>query len=409
MKTSFIIFASVIFICILGKVPICQGSLLTRTSVDPIIYVYSVNRPMRFIIVDKSRQQFLLFEQDKELRLLQRYNCATGEHPGPKKVSGDAKTPEGIYFITEIYEDQKITVFGSRAFHLDYPNIFDTLAGHLGDGIFIHGTNKELSPYSTNGCITLKNGDLDELAPYLNIGTIPVIIVQTLSTLFADQQLAISRQDPIFHEIFNDLSLTFMGNHTENIEILYFIKTTSQAIASVSYNEFDGNLIKFQNHKRVYLSPAHQKAFRTLYAEQVQDNIPAILARHPIKNPVAPATKQPQTVTDMERKMSVYDFITKWKTAWERKDIETYINCYAPSFHSGKFNRDGWRAKKMRLNQKYAFIHVTLRNITISITAAGARVSFHQEYESDTYHNRTNKVLHLVNRDNKWLILEERI
>ncbi|MFT5728507.1 MAG: murein L,D-transpeptidase YafK [Desulforhopalus sp.] len=102
----------------------------------------------------------MLFEQGESLKHILTFTCATGENPRTKKISGDAKTPEGVYFITEISQDNEITVFGSRAFHLDYPNVFfDKYDGNNGDGIFIHGTNKTLIPYSTNGCITLNNYD----------------------------------------------------------------------------------------------------------------------------------------------------------------------------------------------------------------------------------------------------------
>ncbi len=48
---------------------------------------------------------------------------------------------------------------------------------------FIHGTNKKLNPNSTNGCITLNNNDLDELAPYLAVNTLPIIVLDNESEL----------------------------------------------------------------------------------------------------------------------------------------------------------------------------------------------------------------------------------
>ena len=129
---------------------------------------YSPGGQNNFVVIEKSSQTLTLYQYSQPINKIRQYTCATGENPGSKLIQGDSRTPEGIYFITEIYEDKKITVFGSRAFHLDYPNVFDNQAGRRGDGIFIHGTNKKLKPYSTNGCVTLNNTDLDFLAPSLS-------------------------------------------------------------------------------------------------------------------------------------------------------------------------------------------------------------------------------------------------
>ncbi|MBF0497054.1 MAG: L,D-transpeptidase family protein, partial [Deltaproteobacteria bacterium] len=78
------------------------------------------------------------------------------------------------------YHDKQKTVFGYKAYHLDYPNPFDRLHGSKGDGIWIHGSNKSLKTRSTNGCIVLKDQDLDELTTYLKLGETPVIITSHL-------------------------------------------------------------------------------------------------------------------------------------------------------------------------------------------------------------------------------------
>ena len=101
----------------------------------------------------------------------------------PKKKEGDEKTPEGIYFITKKYIDNKVTVFGTKAFHLNYPNIFDTIDGRDGNGIYIHGTNRKLRHNNTNGCVTLNDHDLASLAKSLKVDTMPIIIVSSLLAL----------------------------------------------------------------------------------------------------------------------------------------------------------------------------------------------------------------------------------
>ncbi|MDH4320974.1 MAG: L,D-transpeptidase [Desulfobulbaceae bacterium] len=146
------------------------------------VSVMATKEPLRLILVVKDRQRLFVVEHDgRRPRVHVQYICATGENRGNKKVRGDEKTPEGVYFITQVYADSKVTVFGRRAFHLDYPNYFDQEAKRGGDGIFIHGTNRELRSNSTNGCVTLDNRDLDELARYLARDEVPVIIVPQLT------------------------------------------------------------------------------------------------------------------------------------------------------------------------------------------------------------------------------------
>lgn len=165
-----------------GAVPVDQAREdAVLRLVDRSLTVFSVNKPLRLILVAKDIQRLFVVEHDGvSPRILVQYVCASGANEGNKELRGDEKTPEGVYFITKVYTDSKVTVFGRRAFHLDYPNYFDQEAQRGGDGIFIHGTNRELRSKSTNGCVTLENKDLDQLARYLQRDAVPVIIVPTL-------------------------------------------------------------------------------------------------------------------------------------------------------------------------------------------------------------------------------------
>ena len=103
-----------------------------------------------------------------------------------KKVEGDRKTPEGTYHIAaKRYHDK-----WSRFMALDYPNKEDLAKfeerkrrGEVprnaspGGGIGIHGTWPHegfvVDRYNnwTNGCISLKNEDVQELYNYVPVGT----------------------------------------------------------------------------------------------------------------------------------------------------------------------------------------------------------------------------------------------
>jgi len=377
------------------------------------LFFYTNGTPTQFIIVEKRSQTLKLFEQGDSLQLIEKFTCATGENSGTKQVSGDAKTPEGIYFITEVFQDNEITVFGSRAFHLDYPNAFDRYAGNNGDGIFIHGTNKNLVPYSTNGCITLNNEDLDKLAPHLTVKTIPVIVVDSLQKDPSQRNFSMTYGDRSFIAVMDTLGLSARDLRPDQIEKLQFFKVGNQGLALIRYDEFDANSMQFKYDKYVYLKPSPTKNWRTLLATHKQDMIPSLLAIYPIKKKgkvvkivetESPVTKVPLIMTNGGE---LLDFVEKWRNSWATKDIETYMNCYSQRFKSSGLNKKGWRKKKTYLNNKYDFIQVTIDNIVIERTEDRAKISFFQTYRSDLYETSGTKNLQLVMEDGKWMIAKE--
>ncbi|PHR29814.1 MAG: hypothetical protein COA36_02875 [Desulfotalea sp.] len=375
------------------------------------LFLYINGPPVPFIIIEKQTQKLMLFEQGNTLNLLHTFTCATGENPGTKKVSGDAKTPEGVYFITEVFQDNEITVFGSRAFHLDYPSTFDDYAGNKGDGIFIHGTNKTLVPYSTNGCITLNNDDLDKLAPYLTVQTIPVIIVETLGKIAGVKNFSFSFGDSTFTSVINSLDLSSEHLKPEQIEKFQFFKVGSQARAWIRYNVYDANSMQYKYDKQIFLTPSISRNWRTLFATQKQNMIPSLLALNPVKNKhnVIKAKKvpfKPQQIAVI-KPGEILDFVEQWRKSWSNKDIETYMDCYSEKFKSGGLGKKGWRKKKTYLNRKYQFIHVSIDKIRIKKTNKKAKVSFFQTYQSDLYKTSGTKILRLVLENGKWMIAKE--
>ncbi|MGB3223535.1 MAG: L,D-transpeptidase [Desulforhopalus sp.] len=301
------------------------------------LYFYVDNSPVHFIVVEKSKQQLMVFEQGPSLKLLKTFVCATGENPGKKNIRGDLKTPEGIYFITQIYEDKEVTVFGSRAYHLDYPNVFDKTAGLRGDGIFIHGTNKELTPYSTNGCITLANEDLDELAAYLSIDAVPIIVLENLYEPLLERDMKINKNDSGFKKLLHEqLSFNPETFSTENIEVFSFLKFGSQAIASINYRVYEGRSIEYRYRKKIYLVPAVTKDWRTLYSVKSQLVIPSILAipkKHHLLEKAAP----PENIAGkLDTGTEPVTYVHREKKSWIDKKFD--ISRHTVQDQSGKYN-----------------------------------------------------------------------
>jgi lipoprotein-anchoring transpeptidase ErfK/SrfK len=224
---------------------------LADKEFSQIFTVSVAKEPMYLILVEKNLQRLRVLEFGNELRVVAEYPCATGENLGIKEIRGDSKTPEGIYFITQIFRDTKITIFGDRAFHLDYPNFFDRDAGRNGDGIFIHGTNKVLQPYSTNGCITLANHDLDHLEQFINQLTTPVVIVHELDSR---NKINIAKLTENDFSLAKSLLLT-EEIKPENIEYnyLYIVNLGNQTVAvgDFIYRPFNRSIMR--GASRLYL------------------------------------------------------------------------------------------------------------------------------------------------------------
>jgi L,D-peptidoglycan transpeptidase YkuD (ErfK/YbiS/YcfS/YnhG family) len=108
---------------------------------------------------------------------------------GRKQVKGDKATPEGHYFIVKKRVKPK-TIY-HKALELNYPNIHDEelfyenlengdipLDAEIGGSIEIHGEGGTGSNW-TDGCIALRNSDMDSLFNLVEEGT-PVTIIGTL-------------------------------------------------------------------------------------------------------------------------------------------------------------------------------------------------------------------------------------
>ena len=114
-------------------------------------------------------------------KVVKEYNIALGGNPkGHKQQEGDQRTPEGIYTLDYIKEDSSFY----RAMHISYPNKTDInnakeLGVSPGGFIMVHGQKNKLgwlAPIAqnfnwTNGCIAIKNSEMDEFLKLVKVGT----------------------------------------------------------------------------------------------------------------------------------------------------------------------------------------------------------------------------------------------
>ncbi len=134
--------------------------------------------PVDFLLVDKSAMTLSAYVGDRAVAV---FPCATGANTGDKVKSGDCRTPEGSFFISEIVDASSWTHdFGDGLGEIKgcYGPWFLRLHTPPHTGIGIHGTHlpSSLGTRASEGCIRLLNENVDSLRRMVVVGT-PVIIL----------------------------------------------------------------------------------------------------------------------------------------------------------------------------------------------------------------------------------------
>lgn len=368
----------------------CSASEVPRAGESAMLpdwffRVFVAKNPIYFILVEKDKQRLRLLKYGGKFKVVAEYPCATGEKAGKKEFSGDSRTPEGVYFITKMYVDRKTTIFGNRAFHLDFPNVFDRNSGIKGNGIYIHGTNKRLKPMSTNGCIVLKNKDLDKLVNFLETEATPVVIVPSIEAIKRVEtektgmnRFALAKTLLLPEKIKQDKA---------EFDCLYLITDGIQTVAIGEFSLSENEYFRI----RGYITPDREKGWT--HKKRIH-----------MAKPITPGQLLPRYP---KNKQEILEFVETWREAWQSKDLKNYIDCYTKSFKHNRMNLAAYRAYKGRLNKKYKFIKVDISGVSVLWTRTGAKVAFHQVYRSNRYRAAGRKILSLTFKGQRWGIERE--
>jgi len=195
MKT--LLFLSVIF-----------HSLLHASDFSPSNFLYiSPGFSKNLIIVEKTKLKVHVYEVDGEnIKKINSFPMAYGKTPGDKKIEGDKRTPEGIYFMKKFHNSESLIkrfgdygkIYGAGAFTLDYPNPIDFYNKKTGNGIWLHSTDDEArisKGLDSRGCIVVNDKNLKQIANYINVnnGT-PIIVVQDLNYIDKESQKILNKK-----------------------------------------------------------------------------------------------------------------------------------------------------------------------------------------------------------------------
>ncbi len=143
-------------------------------------------KPTHAILVDKKTNQIFVSEyQDGRFVTVKQYHVTLGQVKGDKEEEGDLKTPEGIYTFTNRLTPPSLKPkFGVMAFYMNYPNTFDQMAGRTGFDIMLHATDtpeRLKQNYDSEGCVVVKNEELEEIRSYIRLGLTPILVFPELT------------------------------------------------------------------------------------------------------------------------------------------------------------------------------------------------------------------------------------
>jgi murein L,D-transpeptidase YafK len=389
----------------------------------------------RVILIEKKTQTLFLYAlEDKDLKVQFQVPCSTGEAYGTKQESGDKKTPEGIYFLNDEFEDKYLSpIYGKKAFPTDYPNLIDKRAGKNGSAIWIHGTNKPLKPMDSNGCIALENANILKLSDHITLHSTPVIMVETIDRIQSpvlvqqeqDIDLVLNQwtkaiENGTYHEYLSFYSSDYLPG-IQWWDAWLTIRKTAQKTGSALVLQRDRTGI--YAHEGVFvalfdsfLANASEKILlgkRKLFLENINGEYKIVGDVFQTISPQFQTGNSPLTaaagnlVTPVLKTESVIEMLNHWLSAWSSKDMDQYAGFYADNFYSDGMNKKKWVTRKKALAKKYAFIHVSGQEFKVKQTKKTCEVSFFQEYESSGLTTRGTKKLKLVNKGGLWKIYQE--
>jgi lipoprotein-anchoring transpeptidase ErfK/SrfK len=151
-----------------------------------------------WIFVDKAAYRLYLVNKNQ---VVDSWGIAIGKNPGNKQAEGDNRTPEGTFTVSRIHDASTWThdfKDGKGVIKGAYGPWFIRLRAGGWKGIGIHGTHDpdSIGTMATEGCIRLKNDDLEHLKPMVKTG-MKVVIAADGSAEPLQQEVKAEKKQPV--------------------------------------------------------------------------------------------------------------------------------------------------------------------------------------------------------------------
>ena len=388
------------------------------------------------IIVEKKTQTLYLYTHiGDNIAIDFKAPCSTGEIDGVKQKAGDKKTPEGIYFLKDEYENKYLSAsYGEKAFPTDYPNFIDKKSGKNGSAIWIHGTNKKLKPRDSNGCVALDNFNIQKLSNYINLDVTPVIMVDTVK-MASQESLAAHRND-INRMISKWVHSLETGNYHDYLSFYsskylpdiswwtdwIVLRRKNQSDKSDHILKIGENSVGIYYHDQVFVALfdyflvfEKRKVFvgkRKFFLEHKEGRYKIIgdifqKISKQFQGEKTPLIAAAAIVTTPDKKDIILETVNQWLKAWSTKDMKEYASFYAKNFYSDGLRKKEWITRKQHLARKYDYINVSGKKFRVKFKNQICEVVFFQEYESSGFTTQGTKKLKFVNKGGVWKIYQE--
>ena len=383
------------------------------------------------IVIDKTMQRLFVYYFDG-VSFQRTYEtvCSTGKNKGTKIRSGDARTPEGIYFPIKFFPDGDLSaIYGPMAFDLSYPNILDKKEGKDGNNIWIHGTDKPLSPYQSNGCIALENGDIKYVSRFITLNETPIIIEDYIKWVPALIRVSLEEDLISFVDRWADIvsdgkvqkldsfyGKDFIYDKKREYQLARQIRTLKKYGGVITFTPKNLSLLKhdkytvavFQQEFTVNGCP-YEAGPRRLFLKKWRNkwHIEGDIVLSPEKEHRLIAVLE-ETNNDYASHDEIIELVNKWIVSWESGDMKDYASFYAADFKSKGMNLDDWLAHKLILYRLNKNIHIGIKNLKMSHRSTGKLIAtFEQHYSSSRINDVGTKVLYFKNIDDSWKICKE--
>ena len=413
--------------------------------------------PSQLVAVDKQRQALFVFEHSSPLRMTEQYACATGQVLGDKEVSGDLKTPEGIYFVVRRLDSGLDFIkYGNVAYTLNYPNPIDKLRKKTGYGIWIHGRGTAIVPRETEGCIALNNGDIaalgKKLIPGAPIALASVVVHDTKPDDMDEGILALLEEkshgwakawagrSPAFFDYYDPVAYTlaqgepfdkFRAQKAGLFTALPWIETkidNVQVLQGPGYwvswfrQEYRAPNISTQGIRRLYWQKDAEGELRIAGMEWEPRRSGPLTAglgassAPPMGNTpaAAPAQQAERKSTTPEERRERFTaegaaFVERWRAAWQQADITAYMQCYGKEAVQGKSRgAAAIRAHKTALWKTAGPAEIKLADLRIALEGDNIKVDMSQEYSDHKgYSDKGIKTLLIRQYGSSWRIIRE--
>lgn len=205
----------------------------------------------------------------------------------------------------------------------------------------------------------------------------------------ADLNLAFARTQASKHTLTSTLGLSRDDDGTQELvknwqaanDAAQRCPVTAIAVTAASHDELDAR--------------ARKMAVPALVA-------PVAAPATVISAPVAPATTDAGAMVE-----TVSQRLRDWAAAWMAKDANRYFNFYAKDFAPARNTSATWIQERRRLVVKSGPIDVKLGKVQAKAVGDTVVTRFEQTYTSNTFKDKSLKVLTWKNIDGKWLIIKE--